>query len=343
MPGLVRVAGHRGLALRIAHDEAVLPGIRLEPFAGLRLAPVLHVPRRPAAVRAQVEGRPKLVLAVPGSRALLERDRVAVGADPALESGLLGRVAAVGGLDGEAGGGTPSGGRHLLEVSDGDSAHLVAGVEAGARGRAEILGLVRAGEAVLLIEEGSAPIGQGAVPRERVRDLASREGRGVGGRGDRGRQPGQAGEPGEQRDAEHEDQEAAGRTGAGRSVHVPRLPCEGKAGTSPERTGPRATGYAQFMARRWPSIRYAHGCIAVSRLAWWAVSRGRAVSSLGSTGEWPSGKAPDSGSGDRRFESFLASQTTRCCGLGHGRGHVLCVARQSTEFPRAFGTYPIVR
>ena len=30
----------------------------------------------------------------------------------------------------------------------------------------------------------------------------------------------------------------------------------------------------------------------------------------GSTGEWPSGKAPDSGSGDRRFESFLASQTT---------------------------------
>ena len=28
----------------------------------------------------------------------------------------------------------------------------------------------------------------------------------------------------------------------------------------------------------------------------------------GSTGEWPSGKAPDSGSGDRRFESFLASQ-----------------------------------
>ena len=28
-----------------------------------------------------------------------------------------------------------------------------------------------------------------------------------------------------------------------------------------------------------------------------------------STGEWPSGKAPDSGSGDRRFESFLASHT----------------------------------
>ena len=28
------------------------------------------------------------------------------------------------------------------------------------------------------------------------------------------------------------------------------------------------------------------------------------------TGEWPSGKAPDSGSGDRRFESFLPSQTT---------------------------------
>ena len=26
------------------------------------------------------------------------------------------------------------------------------------------------------------------------------------------------------------------------------------------------------------------------------------------SGEWPSGKAPDSGSGDRRFESFLASQ-----------------------------------
>jgi hypothetical protein len=26
------------------------------------------------------------------------------------------------------------------------------------------------------------------------------------------------------------------------------------------------------------------------------------------SGEWPSGKAPDSGSGDRRFESYLASQ-----------------------------------
>ena len=33
-----------------------------------------------------------------------------------------------------------------------------------------------------------------------------------------------------------------------------------------------------------------------------------------STGEWPSGKAPDSGSGDRRFESFLASQTTTTTG-----------------------------
>ena len=28
------------------------------------------------------------------------------------------------------------------------------------------------------------------------------------------------------------------------------------------------------------------------------------------TGEWPSGKAPDSGSGDRRFESFLPSHST---------------------------------
>ena len=37
-------------------------------------------------------------------------------------------------------------------------------------------------------------------------------------------------------------------------------------------------------------------------------SRVAAVQSRGSTGEWPSGKAPDSGSGDRRFESFLASQ-----------------------------------
>src|SRR5687768_2615579 len=27
------------------------------------------------------------------------------------------------------------------------------------------------------------------------------------------------------------------------------------------------------------------------------------------TGEWPSGKAPDSGSGDRRFESFLPSRS----------------------------------
>ena len=36
--------------------------------------------------------------------------------------------------------------------------------------------------------------------------------------------------------------------------------------------------------------------------------RSSGIMPTGSTGEWPSGKAPDSGSGDRRFESFLASQ-----------------------------------
>src|SRR6185437_15384196 len=40
-----------------------------------------------------------------------------------------------------------------------------------------------------------------------------------------------------------------------------------------------------------------------------AWTRGREVSSPAVPGEWPSGKAPDSGSGDRRFESFLASQS----------------------------------
>jgi hypothetical protein len=38
------------------------------------------------------------------------------------------------------------------------------------------------------------------------------------------------------------------------------------------------------------------------------IRTGSGIMPTGSTGEWPSGKAPDSGSGDRRFESFLASQ-----------------------------------
>src|SRR4051794_23006434 len=45
----------------------------------------------------------------------------------------------------------------------------------------------------------------------------------------------------------------------------------------------------------------------VSRASQARRTRG-AVQSRGSTGEGPSGKAPDSGSGDRRFESFLARQ-----------------------------------
>ena len=39
-----------------------------------------------------------------------------------------------------------------------------------------------------------------------------------------------------------------------------------------------------------------------------------AVHSRSVAGEWPNGKAPDSGSGDSRFESLLASQLHRECG-----------------------------
>ncbi len=40
-----------------------------------------------------------------------------------------------------------------------------------------------------------------------------------------------------------------------------------------------------------------------------------------STGEWPSGKAPDSGSGDRRFESFLASHSNVSVNAPNQRVH----------------------
>src|SRR6266511_6162960 len=56
------------------------------------------------------------------------------------------------------------------------------------------------------------------------------------------------------------------------------------------------------------------------------------------TGEWPSGKAPDSGSGDRRFESFLASHTTPSSGPSGSRALDLVVpgpkAHLSEEAPR---------
>ena len=53
--------------------------------------------------------------------------------------------------------------------------------------------------------------------------------------------------------------------------------------------------------------------IRLSRVSGWASDSSRNVGRTrfglrSGIGEWPSGKAPDSGSGDRRFESFLASQ-----------------------------------
>ena len=58
-------------------------------------------------------------------------------------------------------------------------------------------------------------------------------------------------------------------------------------------------------------------------------------------GEWPSGKAPDSGSGDRRFESFLPSHPppvsiwTPCWRRGEIRGRHLPLGHRSPGARRA--------
>ncbi len=95
VPRLVRVARHGGLALRVRHDEAVLPGVGLQPGTRLGRGPVAVVPGRRPAVAPEVERGPELVLAVPRARTLLDRGRVAVDANPVVERGLLVRVASV--------------------------------------------------------------------------------------------------------------------------------------------------------------------------------------------------------------------------------------------------------
>src|SRR5690349_14100941 len=112
MPRLVLVAGDRGLPFRVRHDEAVSPRVRADPFPDLRRAPVAVVPRLGSAVRSQVERRSQLMLAMTGPGALLERDRVAVDADPVGEGVLLRGVASIRRRDDEAGTGGTRRGRH---------------------------------------------------------------------------------------------------------------------------------------------------------------------------------------------------------------------------------------
>ena len=95
VPRFVRVARHGGLALRVRHDEAVLPGVGLQPGTRLGRGPVAVVPGRRPAVAPEVERGSELVLAVPRARTLLDRGRVAVDANPVVERGLLVRVASV--------------------------------------------------------------------------------------------------------------------------------------------------------------------------------------------------------------------------------------------------------
>ena len=86
-----------------------------------------------------------------------------------------------------------------------------------------------------------------------------------------------------------------GRPGCARRGHARRMPRDGRRG--PGRTKRDLTCSARVTAR--------HPAVAGTGHQATICPEPRARN----TGEWPSGKAPDSGSGDRRFESFLPSQT----------------------------------
>ena len=92
--------------------------------------------------------------------------------------------------------------------------------------------------------------------------------------------------------------------GAGREVEIPLLPQTQFGGRVPDRP------------------RHPPGSDGV----------GRVSSPTGSTGEWPSGKAPDSGSGDRRFESFLASHPEAVLGERSGP-RLLVLSRRGRACP----------
>jgi hypothetical protein len=53
--------------------------------------------------------------------------------------------------------------------------------------------------------------------------------------------------------------------------------------------------------------------------------------------------SPDSGSGDRSFESFLASHTTTCVVSNGIHCYMLWIGWRSSDPDRASGTYPLVR
>ena len=272
----------------------------------LSQAPALVVPQsrvipgRRSAVAPEVDGGPELMLAVPGPGARPERGAVAGDARPVGEGRFLGRVAAEGRLDGKARPGRAGGPGHRLEVGDDECPNAVAAVQARIRRRAQVAGVVAAAQSIAGVEDRPVPGRVRTLLGERVRDAARREGRGGG---DGGGDPGREGDDDQQRDEAH-------RRGAAQTAWLEGRgkPCSGSASRPILAAACRSRPSPERTVRDW-AVWFGRGITLADE---WS-----GIMPTGSTGEWPSGKAPDSGSGDRRFESFLASQ------LPHGSGRAV--------------------
>ncbi len=169
VPGLVPVAGEgRAPPFRIAHDEAVLPGVPGEPRAGPRPAPVTVVPGRGAPRRLEVEGGPQLVLRVTGPRRGEEGAGAPRRGHPVAEGRHLVPVAAVGRLDGERRPGPARRPVHRGEIGDHQAPDVAGARHAGPCQRHEVVRCVARGEAELRVEERVIPVRRRPVAREDV-------------------------------------------------------------------------------------------------------------------------------------------------------------------------------
>ena len=199
--------------------------------------------------------------------------------DPPGERPDLRGVASVGRLDREPRMGGATGPDHRAEVGQGRPTDRSAAGQAGPRDRDHAGRPVRLGQPVGGVEDRARPVRSAVELGRLVGDLAARWRRGVG-RPDRDPEGGHH----QAERGEHGQQWAATVTG----IHAlpswisERQPAVARRYPKPPDPPPETPRPAGRMGLRYHAPRV--------------------------TGEWPSGKAPDSGSGDRRFESFLASQ-----------------------------------
>jgi hypothetical protein len=176
VPGLIRIAGHSRLAARIAHHEAVLPGVRRQPATRGRGREIAVVPgRRGRGGAPEVHGRSQLMLGVAGTgrdlACLCHPDQVhPVGID-----GPLRVIAAVGRLDREAGARASGSRRHRTQVVDHQRPDAVAAVQPGDARGAQVARRIRGRDPVDGVHEGLSPLDVGGVGGAQVRVAAGRQ------------------------------------------------------------------------------------------------------------------------------------------------------------------------